>query len=94
MNSLVTEWQEKQKEVSDLAKEMYEWALTNGIAKEQARVVLPEGMTMSRLYMAGTLRSWMHYVEVRCGNGTQREHMKVAQDIRNLFESRSIELWT
>lgn len=94
INSLVTEWQEKQKEVSDLAKEMYEWALTNGIAKEQARVVLPEGMTMSRLYMAGTLRSWMHYVEVRCGNGTQREHMKVAQDIRNLFESRSIELWT
>lgn len=93
MNSLVTEWQEKQKEVSDLAKEMYEWALTNGIAKEQARVVLPEGMTMSRLYMAGTLRSWMHYVEVRCGNGTQREHMKVAQDIRNLFENRGIELW-
>jgi len=93
MSSLVTEWEERQKEVSDVAREMYEWALSNGIAKEQARAVLPEGMTLSRIYMNGTLRSWMHYIETRTGNGTQREHMKVAQDCKRALEEKGIELW-
>lgn len=93
MSSLVTEWEERQKEVSDVAREMYEWALSNGIAKEQARAVLPEGMTLSRIYMNGTLRSWMHYIETRTGNGTQREHIKVAQDCKRALEEKGIELW-
>ena len=54
------------------------WAVTNGIAKEQARAVLPEGLTVSRLYMAGTLRSWIHYVQLRSENGTQKEHIDIA----------------
>ena len=94
MDYLVNEWAERQQEVSELSQEVYEWALSNGIAKEQARAVLPEGMTMSRLYMNGTLRSWMHYCDVRIGNGTQREHMKIAQEIRKLFEEKGLELWT
>ena len=57
----------------------YEWAVNNGIAKEQARAVLPEGNTVSRLYMNGTLRSWIHFIQVRSGNGTQKEHMEVAR---------------
>ena len=57
---------------------MYEWALENGIAKEQARAVLPEGMTVSRMYMNGTLRSWVHYIQLRSANGTQKEHRDVA----------------
>ena len=60
------------------AKEVYEWAIDNGIAKEQARVVLPEGNTKTRLYMNGTLRSWVHYIELRGANGTQKEHMEIA----------------
>ena len=56
----------------------YEWAIQNGIAKEQARVVLPEGNTVSRMYMNGTLRSWVHYIELRSGHGTQKEHMDIA----------------
>jgi thymidylate synthase (FAD) len=56
----------------------YKWAISNGIAKEQARAVLPEGLTISRLYMNGTLRSWIHYIELRSGNGTQKEHMDIA----------------
>ena len=60
------------------AKETYEWAIENGIAKEQARAVLPEGMTVSRLYMNGTLRSWVHYIDLRSANGTQKEHQEVA----------------
>jgi len=93
MSELVTEWEERQKEVSDVAREMYEWAISNGIAKEQARAVLPEGMTMSRLYMNGTLRSWMHYIDTRIGNGTQREHMKIAQECKLALEEKGIELW-
>jgi thymidylate synthase (FAD) len=62
-----------------LAKETYQWAVTNGIAKEQARAVLPEGLTVSRLYMSGTLRSWVHYIELRQANGTQKEHQEIAQ---------------
>lgn len=72
------EWQMKQQSVIDKAKEVYEWAIDNGIAKEQARVVLPEGNTKTRLYMNGTLRSWIHYIELRGANGTQKEHMLIA----------------
>lgn len=68
----------KQKEVQETVKESYDWALQNGIAKEQARAVLPEGMTVSRMYMNGTLRSWVHYIKLRTGNGTQKEHREVA----------------
>lgn len=71
-------WDEKQQAMIKLAKETYTWAIQQGIAKEQARAVLPEGLTMSRLYMNGTLRSWVHYLELRSGNGTQLEHMEVA----------------
>jgi thymidylate synthase (FAD) len=60
------------------AKKTYEWAIENGIAKEQARAVLPEGMTVSRLYMNGTLRSWVHYIDLRSANGTQKEHQAIA----------------
>ena len=71
-------WASKQQEVIDKAKEVYEWAINSGIAKEQARVVLPEGNTKTRLYMNGTLRSWVHYIELRGANGTQKEHMEIA----------------
>ena len=71
-------WQAKQEEVIAKSKEVYEWAIANGIAKEQARVVLPEGNTKTRLYMNGTLRSWVHYIELRGANGTQKEHMEIA----------------
>ena len=71
-------WQSKQQEVIDKAKEVYDWAIAAGIAKEQARVVLPEGNTKTRLYMNGTLRSWVHYIELRGGHGTQKEHMDIA----------------
>ena len=84
---------ECQKELSDVAQEVYEWAIANGIAKEQARAVLPEGMTMSRIYMNGTLRSWMHYIETRCAAGTQREHMQIAQECRRALEEKGVELW-
>jgi thymidylate synthase (FAD) len=77
--SLTAAWELKQSEVIKLAKETYEWALANGIAKEQARAILPEGNTVTRLYMNGTLRSWVHYIELRAGNGTQKEHMLIAQ---------------
>ena len=72
-------WRNKQKQLIELSKETYAWAIENGIAKEQARAVLPEGNTVSRMYMNGTLRSWIHYCEVRCGNGTQKEHQEVAR---------------
>lgn len=72
------EWAAKQQEVINKSKEVYEWAIANGIAKEQARVVLPEGNTKTRLYMNGTLRSWVHYIELRGANGTQKEHMEIA----------------
>ena len=70
---------EERKRREEEAKNAYEWAITRGIAKEQARVVLPEGLTMSRMYMNGTLRSWIHYIELRSANGTQKEHMDVAR---------------
>ena len=75
---LVRMWNEKQHAVIRAARDAYTWAVENGIAKEQARVVLPEGNTVSRLYMNGTLRSWIHFIELRSGNGTQKEHQIVA----------------
>jgi thymidylate synthase (FAD) len=72
-------WCERQQAVIDLARETYSWAVRNGIAKEQARAVLPEGNTVSRLYMNGSLRSWIHYIELRSANGTQLEHQEIAQ---------------
>ena len=76
---LVTDWQRRQHSVTNAAKTAYEWAIENGIAKEQARAVLPEGMTVSRMYMNGTLRSWAHFISLRSGNGTQKECMEVAK---------------
>jgi thymidylate synthase (FAD) len=75
------QWAAAQQSVIDLSKKAYDWALKHGIAKEQARVVLPEGNTVSRLYMQGSIRSWIHYVELRSGNGTQKEHMQIAVEI-------------
>ena len=75
------EWMSRQQDVINLAKKTYQWAINNNIAKEQARAVLPEGNTMSRIYMKGTLRSWVHYMELRSGNGTQKEHMEVARRV-------------
>jgi thymidylate synthase (FAD) len=71
-------WENYQHAVANKAKEAYDWAITNGIAKEQARAVLPEGMTVSRLYMNGTLRSWVHYIQLRTAKGTQEEHRMIA----------------
>ena len=76
--ALKKHWDLQQKQVQDYARSAYQWALARGIAKEQARSVLPEGMTASRLYMQGTLRSWVHYIELRSGNGTQLEHRDIA----------------
>jgi thymidylate synthase (FAD) len=75
------EWCAHQKKVIETAKHAYDWAIANGIAKEQARVVLPEGNTVSRLYVNGTLRSWIHYIELRSSNGTQKEHIELAREI-------------
>jgi len=80
-------WETQQKRVIDTAKEAYAWAIQNGIAKEQARVVLPEGNTVSRLYMNGTLRSWIHFIELRSGNGTQKEHQLVALECAKIIAS-------
>jgi len=71
-------WQNYQKDVIEKSKKAYDWAIENGIAKEQARAVLPEGITVSRMYMNGTLRSWVHYIQLRSGPETQKEHREVA----------------
>jgi len=91
-NSLETEdrqlaywWEGAQRRVLQEAQFMYESALAKGIAKEQARKLLPEGMTQSNMYMNGTLRSWMHYVEIRCDKATQKEHREVAEQIRGIM---------
>jgi thymidylate synthase (FAD) len=76
--ALAAWWEERQKRVIEEARNAYDWAITNGIAKEQARAVLPEGLIESRLYMNGTLRSWIHFIELRSANGTQKEHQEVA----------------
>lgn len=86
---LQKEWEQKQLEVISKAQETYKWAIDHGIAKEQARCVLPEGNTVTRMYMNGTLRSWIHYIDLRSGNGTQKEHAEIAiacaKVISNIF---------
>jgi thymidylate synthase (FAD) len=84
---LQDEWLIKQKQLVNLAETNYQWALDNGIAKEQARAVLPEGMTVSRIYMNGTLRSWIHYIELRSSNGTQKEHRDVAVECAKVIDA-------
>jgi thymidylate synthase (FAD) len=74
------DWNTKQKEILDIVKSSYAWAIDNGIAKEQARAILPEGLTKSRMYMNGTIRSWIHYIDLRAGHGTQREHIDIARE--------------
>ena len=83
---LQAEWERRQSSLANDAADVYKWALDNGIAKEQARAVLPEGMTVSRLYMQGTLRSWVHYIELRSGNGTQLEHQLIARSCSRALE--------
>jgi thymidylate synthase (FAD) len=78
--SLQDNWEVIQKDVMHAAELAYNWAIENGIAKEQARSVLPEGNTKTKLYMSGSIRSWVHYIELRSGNGTQKEHMEIARD--------------
>jgi len=86
---LIDEWRHQQEYVIRAAQDAYEWAIRNGIAKEQARAVLPEGLIESRIYMNGTLRSWIHFIELRSANGTQKEHQEVAlacaQAIASIF---------
>lgn len=88
---LTERWEEVQQKVIDAAQEAYRWASYNNIAKEQARAVLPEGLTQSRMYMNGTLRSWIHYCELRMENGTQKEHREIAtmawNEITKIFPS-------
>ena len=74
------EWNKRQEDLIEQVKIQYNWAIANGIAKEQARALLPEGLIMSRMYMSGTLRSWIHYIQLRSGNGTQKEHMEIAKE--------------
>jgi thymidylate synthase (FAD) len=84
---LSIEWERAQKRVLYAVQKEYKWAIDNGIAKEQARAVLPEGMTNSRMYMNGTLRSWVHYIQLRSGNGTQKEHREIALACANEIET-------
>jgi len=85
-NEKLTEvWEAYQRNVIRYAKTTYDWAIKNGVAKEQARVILPEGLTMSRMYMSGSLRSWIHYCELRMGNGTQKEHREIAIQCWNII---------
>ena len=79
------QWEQMQRNVIDKCKEAYTWAIEKGIAKEQARAVLPEGLTVSRMYMNGTLRSWVHFIQLRSGNGTQKEHMIIAREIAKVI---------
>ena len=85
--ALSSAWQLKQQRVVETSQEVYNWAIRSGIAKEQARAVLPEGITTSRLYMQGTLRSWLHYIELRSGPETQKEHREIAQACAGALES-------
>ena len=82
---LENDWYRAQQRVIYAARREYEWAIKNGIAKEQARAVLPEGLIQSRLYMAGTLRSWIHYCDLRSAHGTQQEHMEIAKEIAKVI---------
>jgi thymidylate synthase (FAD) len=85
------DWMQMQDQLLDMTKECYNWAIEHGIAKEQARAVLPEGLTQSRMYMNGTLRSWIHYCDLRMANGTQKEHREIAtmawDEIKKVFPS-------
>jgi thymidylate synthase (FAD) len=83
---LNAKWISAQADVLNKVEEIYEWALNNGIAKEQARAVLPEGLTKSRMYMNGTLRSWVHYIQLRSANGTQKEHREIAMACADAIE--------
>ena len=78
-SEIIKKWNDLQEEVIETSTKAYNWAIEAGIAKEQARSVLPEGNTVSRLYMNGTLRSWIHYIQLRASNGTQKEHMEIAK---------------
>lgn len=78
--NLQEQWKWMQEDVIASAQRAYEWAVNNGLAKEQARAVLPEGLTVSRMYMNGTLRSWIHFIQLRSANGTQKEHMMIARE--------------
>ena len=82
---LQQEWEWAQRRIAVLAKKEYDWAIKKGIAKEQARKVLPEGLTKTRLYMNGTLRSWVHYIELRGANSTQKEHMDIAHECAKII---------
>jgi thymidylate synthase (FAD) len=84
--ALTQAWYQMQQEVSTASHKAYMWAIQNGIAKEQARVVLPEGMTHSRLYVNGTVRSWMHYIQARCGEDTQKEHRELALECARVIQ--------
>ena len=87
-SELKSEWIIKQMSVIAEAKQAYEWAIEKGIAKEQARAVLPEGNTQSRMYMNGSLRSWIHYCQLRMANGTQKEHMEVATECWEIIRDK------
>ena len=82
---LQAQWEDKQRDVINASLDAYRWAISNGIAKEQARAVLPEGNTVSRMYVNGTLRSWIHYIELRGANGTQQEHMDIAYAVADVI---------
>ena len=84
--NLQLDWYKQQAEVVNAAKKSYEWAIENGIAKEQARAVLPEGIMESRLYVNGTIRSWIHYIDLRSGHGTQKEHIELARNCATALE--------
>jgi|TARA_R110000851_G_scaffold141324_2_gene279172 thymidylate synthase (FAD) len=84
-NEMANSWIMKQEQLIHETKLAYKWAIQNGIAKEQARSVLPEGLTMSRMYMNGTVRDWIHYCQLRMGNGTQKEHREVASECWDLL---------
>jgi len=77
---LAYHWEQSQRQIIEKVKEIYTWAISKGIAKEQARAILPEGLTVSRLYMNGTLRSWIHFIQLRSANGTQKEHIMIARE--------------
>ena len=85
MPELINRWEELQQDVIYTAGRAYDWAIKAGIAKEVARKVLPEGLTKTRLYMNGTLRSWVHYIELRSANGTQKEHMDIAKECAKII---------
>lgn len=84
-SDLNIEWLERQNKILDLVKESYSWAIENGIAKEQARAILPEGLTNSRLYVQGSIRSWIHYIEVRSDESTQLEHRLLALEVAKII---------